>query len=193
MILKCSEPCAMPPTVPEKQPLGHEQHLMIQNIWRATQCSPFHLLSLHLLFHTNVGDLSSKALWGTCCLVVSIAFDCHHAHHSFPIQVGALHAEVRHAVRNLQLSSESRGHAGLTNVWLTRSSWRASSTCMGVVLVCCDYSNMYPSGLTICTVSLQNSSVGFSKRSCPVKHEVLSGETEVLSGETLFHRIGAPI
>ena len=35
-------------------------------------------------------------------------------------------------------------------------------------------------------------SVGFRKRSYPVKHEVLSCETEVLSGETLFHRIGAP-
>ena len=32
-------------------------------------------------------------------------------------------------------------------------------------------------------------SVGFSKRSCPVKHEVPCGETEVLSGETVFHNI----
>ena len=31
----------------------------------------------------------------------------------------------------------------------------------------------------------------FSKRSYAVKHEVLSCETEVLSGETLFHWIGA--
>ena len=33
-------------------------------------------------------------------------------------------------------------------------------------------------------------SVGFSKRSDSVKREVLSCDTEVLSGETLFHWIG---
>ena len=35
-----------------------------------------------------------------------------------------------------------------------------------------------------------NGSVGFSKRSYLVKHEVLSDDTEVLSGETVFLRIG---
>ena len=51
-------------------------------------------------------------------------------------------------------------------------------------LYLCFYIYIY---IYIYRVFLWNRSVGFTKRSYPVKHEVLSSETEVLFRETLFH------